>query len=115
ASPLLCPLCSLLHCGISIRPMSLGVRLPRDVAGTGSLGEQAVVADAVEALRQDVHEEAADESGGGLLEVFLSAKPLTQRPGSAFAIAPIKREVLLPLPTCRSCAVARSIIACPMR
>ena len=34
---------------------------PRDVVGTGGLGEQAVVADAVEALRQDVAEEAADE------------------------------------------------------
>jgi hypothetical protein len=29
--------------------------------GAGSLGEQAVVSDAVEALRQDMDEEAADE------------------------------------------------------
>ena len=32
-----------------------------DVVGAGGLGEQAVVADAVEALGQDVDEEAADE------------------------------------------------------
>ena len=32
-----------------------------DVVGASSLGEQAVVADAVEALGQDVDEEAADE------------------------------------------------------
>src|SRR6202011_1776999 len=32
-----------------------------DVIGAGSLGEQAVVSDAVEALRQDMDEEAADE------------------------------------------------------
>src|SRR5580704_11781125 len=32
-----------------------------DVVGAGSLGEQAVVSDAVEALRQDMDEEAADE------------------------------------------------------
>jgi len=32
-----------------------------DIVGAGSLGEQAVVADAVEALGQDVDEEAADE------------------------------------------------------
>ena len=33
----------------------------RDVIGGGASGEQAVVADAVEAARQDVDEEAADE------------------------------------------------------
>src|ERR1700751_5153508 len=52
--------------------ISIGLRLwhgeqfarPRDVVGTGGLGEQAVVADAVEALRQDVDEEAADELTG---------------------------------------------------
>src|SRR4051794_26815327 len=32
-----------------------------DVVGAGRLGEQAVVADAVEAVRQDVNEEATDE------------------------------------------------------
>ena len=32
-----------------------------DVVGAGSLGEQAIVSDAVEALRQDMDEEAADE------------------------------------------------------
>ena len=32
-----------------------------DVVGAGGLGEQAVVADAVQALGQDVDEEAADE------------------------------------------------------
>ena len=32
-----------------------------DVVGAGSLGEQAVVSDAVEALRQDMDEEATDE------------------------------------------------------
>src|ERR1700730_4014892 len=36
----------------------------RDVAGAGLAGEEAVVADAVEALRQDVHQEAADELEG---------------------------------------------------
>src|SRR5579863_3814619 len=33
----------------------------RDIAGTGLAGEEAVVADAVEALRRDMHQEAADE------------------------------------------------------
>src|ERR1700681_4962830 len=37
----------------------------RDVVGAGGSGEQAVVADAVEAFGQDVHEEAADELTGG--------------------------------------------------
>src|SRR6266478_2814287 len=37
---------------------------PRDVVGTGGFGEQPVVADAMEALRQDVAEEAADELAG---------------------------------------------------
>src|SRR6266404_6184287 len=37
---------------------------PRDVVGTGGFGEQPVVADAMEALRQDVAEEAADELVG---------------------------------------------------
>ena len=36
-----------------------------DVVGAGAAGEQAVVADAVEALRQDVDQEAADELVGG--------------------------------------------------
>ena len=35
-----------------------------NVVGAGAAGEQAVVADAVEALRQDVDEEAADEFAG---------------------------------------------------
>ena len=35
-----------------------------DVVGAGALGEQAVVADAVEALRQDMDQEAADELAG---------------------------------------------------
>jgi hypothetical protein len=38
---------------------------PRNVVGAGSTGEQAVVADAVEAVGQDVDEEAADELVGG--------------------------------------------------
>ena len=33
----------------------------RDVGGAVAIGEQPVVADAMEALRQDVHQEAADE------------------------------------------------------
>ena len=37
----------------------------RDVVGAGGLGEQAVVADAVEAVGQDVDQEAADELVGG--------------------------------------------------
>ena len=36
-----------------------------DVVGTGRSGEQAVVADAVEAFGQDVDKEAADELIGG--------------------------------------------------
>src|SRR5260370_19382760 len=36
----------------------------RDVVGTGGFGEQPVVADAMEALRQDVAEEAAGELAG---------------------------------------------------
>jgi hypothetical protein len=35
-----------------------------DVVGARAAGEQAVVADAVEAVRQDVDQEAADELGG---------------------------------------------------
>ena len=38
---------------------------PGDVVGARATGEQAIVADAVEALRQDVDQEAADELGGG--------------------------------------------------
>src|SRR3954468_20636439 len=37
---------------------------PGDVGGPGAAGEQAVVADAVEAVRQDVKQEAADELVG---------------------------------------------------
>ena len=37
---------------------------PRDVVGRGRFGEQPVVADAMEALREDVAEEAADELTG---------------------------------------------------
>jgi hypothetical protein len=36
----------------------------RDVVGAGRAGEQAVVTDAVEALWQDLHQEAADELVG---------------------------------------------------
>src|SRR5438445_11800090 len=38
---------------------------PRDVVGAGRSGEQAVVADAGEAVRQQLEKEAADELGGG--------------------------------------------------
>ena len=38
---------------------------PRDIAGARAAGEQAIVADAVKAVRQDVDQEAADELGGG--------------------------------------------------
>ena len=38
---------------------------PRHVVGAGASGEQAVVADAMEAFRQHVEEEAADELVGG--------------------------------------------------
>ena len=38
---------------------------PGDVVGARTAGEQAVVADAVEAVRQDVDQETADELGGG--------------------------------------------------
>ncbi len=38
---------------------------PRDVVGAGAFGEQAVVADAVEAVRQHVDQEAANELVGG--------------------------------------------------
>src|SRR3954447_23736254 len=37
---------------------------PGDVGGPGAAGEQAVVADAVEAVKQDVKQEAADELVG---------------------------------------------------
>jgi hypothetical protein len=37
---------------------------PGDVVGAGATGEQAIVADAVEAVRQDVDQESADELGG---------------------------------------------------
>jgi hypothetical protein len=38
---------------------------PGDVVGARAAGEQAVVADAVEATRQDVDQESADELAGG--------------------------------------------------
>src|SRR5208282_1187518 len=48
------------------RGLGRGKRLAgaRDVAGSNRAGEEAVVADAVEAARQDVQEKAADELGG---------------------------------------------------
>src|SRR4029453_11829719 len=48
----------------------------RDVVGAGGLGQQAVVADAVEALGQDVNEESAGElvCGKGPLFLFISAR-----------------------------------------
>src|SRR5258708_9160419 len=54
----------------------------RDVVGAGGLGQQAVVADAGEALRQDVNEESADEIlfGKGHLLVSLSALRLVCPP-----------------------------------
>jgi hypothetical protein len=38
---------------------------PGDVVGARAAGEQAVVADAVEASRQDVNQESVDELAGG--------------------------------------------------
>src|SRR6266849_1047995 len=46
---------------------------PGDVVGARGAGEQAVVTDAVEALRQDVDEEAADELAGGECHDLLAA------------------------------------------
>src|SRR5262245_49388279 len=48
----------------------------RDVIGGGAFGEQAVVADAVEALGQDVDEKAADELVGCQRHLPVSVAPL---------------------------------------
>ena len=48
----------------------------RDVAGARAAGEQAVVADAVEAVRQDVDQESADELAGGECHDLLTIAPL---------------------------------------
>jgi hypothetical protein len=44
--------------------------------GAGGLGQQAVVADAVEALRQDVNEESADELVCGKCHLLVSISAL---------------------------------------
>ncbi len=48
----------------------------RDVVGARGLGQQAVVADAVEALRQDVNEESADELVCGKCHLLVSISAL---------------------------------------
>src|SRR5712672_1873002 len=48
----------------------------RDVVGDGGLGQQAVVADAVEALMQDVNEESADELVCGKCHLLVSISAL---------------------------------------
>ena len=48
----------------------------RDVVGAGGLGQQAVVADAVEALGQDVDEESADELVCGECHALVSVSAL---------------------------------------
>jgi len=47
-----------------------------DVVGAGAAGEQAIVADAVEAVRQDVDQESADELTGGECHDLLTIAPL---------------------------------------
>ena len=49
--------------GLCRRHVEQAARLG-DVVGAGAAGEQAVVTDAVEAVRQDVDQEAADELAG---------------------------------------------------
>ena len=53
-------------CALCGRDLGRGERLADalDVAGANRAGEEAVVADAVEAARQHVQEKAADELGG---------------------------------------------------
>jgi hypothetical protein len=51
------------------------VARPGDVVGARTAGEQAVVADAVEALRQDMDQESADELGGGECHDLLAITP----------------------------------------
>src|SRR6516225_4305898 len=46
-----------------------------DILGTGSFGEEPVVADAVEATRQDMDEEAANELAGREHDRFVSIRP----------------------------------------
>ena len=62
-----------------------------DVVGAGAAGEQAVVADAVEALRQDVDQESADELVGGerhdLLAVATLGAIVLPSEGDAGAVA----------------------------
>src|SRR6202022_2270637 len=62
-----------------------------DVVGAHTAGEQTVVADAVEAVRQDVDEEAADELAGGechdLLAVATIGAIVLPSEGDAGAVA----------------------------
>ena len=46
-----------------------------DVGGAGAAGEQAVVANALEARRQDVDQESADELGGGQCHDLWRSQP----------------------------------------
>ena len=63
----------------------------RDVVGARAAGEQAVVADAVEAVRQDVDQEAADELVGGechdLLAIATIGTIVLPSEGDAGAVA----------------------------
>ena len=66
-------------------------RASGDVVGACAAGEQAVVADAVEAVRQDVDQEAADELGGGerhdLLALAAFGTIVLPSEGDAVAVA----------------------------
>ena len=62
-----------------------------DVVGAGAAGKQAVMANAVEALRQDVDQESADELGGGechdLLAITTFSAIVLPSEGHAVAVA----------------------------
>ena len=46
------------------------------IAGARAAGEQTVVADAVQAVRQDVDQESADELAGGECQDLLAIAPI---------------------------------------
>ena len=63
---------------------------PRQVLGAGAVGEEALMADAMETLRQDVEEEAADELVGierhDLLPVAAFGPVVLPPEGDAFVV-----------------------------
>src|SRR5205807_8948229 len=68
---------------------------PRDVVGASAIGEEAIVTDAVEAARQDVDQEAADELVDGERH-HLGPMALRRTPGGPHvrvARSPVPRQI----------------------